>query len=560
MSVQKFEFPIVFQDLPQHQTYAQLCDSLERLDNASKEIFSRINSRINEQRGKLGDITARVQTCEAQIAAIASERRKATTVLSSNKYPAGPVLPNFESFYSPDEASEVETVCKSLMQRADERANSVGQEEGRRGGVVTTEDETLELFRFFADADQMSSYHEEEKLKEGLGKLPANLASVANLLLFNSTENPYKKYQSLDNLAGHVEVTTDEQPTAVETLAEAPHTVIESTDSPMLTAERYGFKPKLGQVPTFNLPAFLPNLPMVADDLTWSGDTRAEPVLAPSLLLNALPDVPDVQIASTDGATPPEAKAGPSGLVSSHSDCAVEPNTPAGPPPVPPPPPPELEKPLPPPPPLDPPLVDPPPTVAPPQPPAPPTQPHADSPPAALESTTREVAPPSPPPTEEVALPSPPPVPSPSSSADAGRNALLDEIRNPNVKLRKVTDPPPTRKNQTTEDAVKPPSPALNPRDALLDSIKEGVKLKPREEQTERAPTVEKLDMLSELAKSLNNRRSGMQKDSEKSNTSFPPPPPKPPPEEDFARSKITGLRQYLEEHEDDDDDGDWDD
>eukprot|EP00959_Pyramimonas_sp_CCMP1952_P334315 7001364-Pyramimonas_sp.AAC.1 len=106
------------------------------------------------QRGKLGAITARVQTCEAQIEVIASEKRKATTVLSSNKYPGGPVLPDFESFYNPDEATEVETVFKSLMQRADERARG-RQEEGQRGGVETTEDETLELFRFFADADQM---------------------------------------------------------------------------------------------------------------------------------------------------------------------------------------------------------------------------------------------------------------------------------------------------------------------------------------------------------------------------------------------------------------------
>ena len=38
------------------------------------------------------------------------------------------------------------------------------------------------------------------RTKEGLGKLPQSLSSVAELLLFNSTENPYKKYSALDNL------------------------------------------------------------------------------------------------------------------------------------------------------------------------------------------------------------------------------------------------------------------------------------------------------------------------------------------------------------------------
>ena len=38
-------------------------------------------------------------------------------------------------------------------------------------------------------------------------------------------------------------------------------------------------------------------------------------------------------------------------------------------------------------------------------------------------------------------------------------------------------------------------------------------------------------------------------------------PPPSEPDSADFARSKITGLRKYLEENEDDDDDDDdWDD
>lgn len=61
--------------------------------------------------------------------------------------------------------------------------------------------------------------------------------------------------------------------------------------------EGYGFKPTLGPVPTFNLPSILPNLPMVADDINWSGavggaSAQEGESIAPSLgFFNALPDV-----------------------------------------------------------------------------------------------------------------------------------------------------------------------------------------------------------------------------------------------------------------------------
>jgi WAS family protein 1 len=37
---------------------------------------------------------------------------------------------------------------------------------------------------------------------EGLGRLPAHLPSVSSLLLFNTSDNPYNLYLSIDNLLG----------------------------------------------------------------------------------------------------------------------------------------------------------------------------------------------------------------------------------------------------------------------------------------------------------------------------------------------------------------------
>jgi hypothetical protein len=59
-------------------------------------------------------------------------------------------------------------------------------------------------------------------LREGLGRLPTELESISSLLLFNTQDNPYKKYVSLDNLAGK-EVAAPVQDK--KSLADAPTTL-----------------------------------------------------------------------------------------------------------------------------------------------------------------------------------------------------------------------------------------------------------------------------------------------------------------------------------------------
>lgn len=44
----------------------------------------------------------------------------------------------------------------------------------------------------------------DEEQHEGLGGLPKNLSSVSSLLLFNTEENPYKRYVTIDPLRGAV--------------------------------------------------------------------------------------------------------------------------------------------------------------------------------------------------------------------------------------------------------------------------------------------------------------------------------------------------------------------
>lgn len=58
---------------------------------------------------------------------------------------------------------------------------------------------------------------------EGLGRLPSHLPSISSLLLFNTQENPYNVYATIDNLLGvdAEEETGDKK----DILADAPVTV-----------------------------------------------------------------------------------------------------------------------------------------------------------------------------------------------------------------------------------------------------------------------------------------------------------------------------------------------
>jgi len=233
--------------------------------------------------------------------------------------------------------------------------------------------------------------------EEGLGRLPRHLPSVSSLLLFNTQENPYKKYVSLDNLAGKEPEKKKEAPK--KELYEAPKTFIEGDTLPAVAVIEYNYRPVLGDVPELHLPSVLPNLPNVAD-LNWSVTSSSS--IAPSS--DKLP----VELPVVEAIPPPAVSV-------AHIDTSILPTTfsepaPSGGGPPPPPPPPS--------------------------------------------------APPPPPPPSAPSVPPPPPSESvmPDSS-DSGRAGLLADIRKgrqlKSAKNRKISTKAPSSKKEKTNSASK---------------------------------------------------------------------------------------------------------
>lgn len=364
MSSHSFNIPLIPEDLRRDETIHQVVDSLEYLDKVAEEIFSRIHSRVSSNQAQLQKINDRVNLAQAKIEKITGSK-KATNVFASAKYPAHDSTEFYETVFKPDGKL-----------KSPKRQSYHVQEKHRTVDETVLKDK-LQYYHVKGGRKKKAS----ETQGEGLGGLPKEIPSVSALLLFNTSENPYKKYVMLDPLG----VVTKTR-TALEEedmgMAEAPNTIRTNEELQRLQAENYFYVPGIGEVPELDVPIALP-LFGVADDVMYSADQ--EQSIAPTVMGSAMPDLPSV-VPETEG------------LPAGPAPGGGAPPPPSGPPPPPPP------GGAPPPPPPPPPPGPPPPGAGPPPPPPPPGD-----------------APPPPPPTADV--------PAEVSSGDGGRSSLMEAIR-----------------------------------------------------------------------------------------------------------------------------------
>lgn len=133
--------------------------------------------------------------------------------------------------------------------------------------------------------------------EEGLGNVLCDrIESISSLLLFNTAQHPYKAQELRDPLEDLDFKKTKKSSNMLEEgrdeIANAPESILQGEQSHFNKGESYTFKPKLGLVPDFNVPAFLSELSGVAD-ISYAQEL---PSIAPSnLITDDLPDIlPDI--------------------------------------------------------------------------------------------------------------------------------------------------------------------------------------------------------------------------------------------------------------------------
>nr|XP_038939949.1 WASH complex subunit 1 isoform X2 [Rattus norvegicus] len=202
---QVYAVPLIQPDLRREEAIQQVADALQYLQNISGDIFSRISQRVELSRRQLQAIGERVSLAQAKIEKIKGSK-KAIKVFSSAKYPAPEHLQEYNSVFTG-------ALDPGLQRRPRYRIQSKHRPLDERA--------LQEKLKYFPVCVSTKSEPEDEA-EEGLGGLPSNISSISSLLLFNTTENLYKKYVFLDSLAGAVTKTHTMLGTEEEKLVNAP--------------------------------------------------------------------------------------------------------------------------------------------------------------------------------------------------------------------------------------------------------------------------------------------------------------------------------------------------
>uniref|UniRef100_A0A3Q4B0H7 WASH1 WAHD domain-containing protein n=1 Tax=Mola mola TaxID=94237 RepID=A0A3Q4B0H7_MOLML len=296
---QVYSVPLIQPDLRREEAVHQITDALLYLETISTDIFRRVSDSVEKNRHKLQSITDRIRLAQARVDKIKGSK-KATKVFSSAKYPAPERLQDYSSIF-------IEATDPSSQTRPRQRIQNK---------LRPFDEKALKEKLVYLPVCVNSKKKSEDETEEGLGSLPRNISSVSSLLLFNTTENLYKKYVFLDPLAGAVTKTHQTLETEKEEKPfDAPLSITKREQLERQTAESYFYVPDLGQVPEIDVPSYLPDLPGIADDLSYSADLG--PGFAPSGPMHNIPDLP---------------------FFSEDSSPQFQPNIPPPPPPPPPPP------------------------------------------------------------------------------------------------------------------------------------------------------------------------------------------------------------------------------
>lgn len=251
MPVQVYNVPVILPCLRKEESIHQIIDSLEYLEKITEDIFSKISSRVGENRERLNSLNQRVDLAQAKIDRIKGTK-KATRVFSSAKYPAPAKLEPYKTLYSTE--NELEAV-KRQNYHLNSKFTAVDDQIMK---------EKLQFFNVHLDPNKRKEGNKEE----GLGSLPKNLHSISSLLLFNTTENPYKKYVMLDPLSGAV-TKTRSNIEEEQSIGAAPISITQGEEIDRMAATNYFYVPNLGAVPEIDVPVYLPDLPGIADDLAY---------------------------------------------------------------------------------------------------------------------------------------------------------------------------------------------------------------------------------------------------------------------------------------------------
>lgn len=102
------QLPVLYNDLQASENIHDVLHSLEHLSYIVNEIFTRVDTRIEEERVRITQIKNRVNICSQKVSQMKGSKQ-AITVFSTAKFPAPKSLPAYPTLFG--EIKEVSVIA-----------------------------------------------------------------------------------------------------------------------------------------------------------------------------------------------------------------------------------------------------------------------------------------------------------------------------------------------------------------------------------------------------------------------------------------------------------------
>ena len=277
---------LVSSDLSHQETILQIVDALDHLEKITEQVFSRIQSKIDENAQKLASLDKRVDVADQKVKKLSEMKTKATCIYSSSKYPDENELNDYQTTFAnmkvpfkvQDEV-KIQDLVKTLdVKEIKDKKRYFHLPMKKKPTVKQILDDTPDLRTPTKDSKSALSY-----------------------LVFNTAENVFSKANKNDlmntiNQKSKSKKDTSDEPDGDFTensLGEAP--TFASGDG--LMDQGLLFAPALGDLPDLDLPDIL-DLPNLPTDLSYMTDLG--PGIAPSI--QSFPDLTDEDLIIPDEA------------------------------------------------------------------------------------------------------------------------------------------------------------------------------------------------------------------------------------------------------------------
>eukprot|EP00940_MAST-03C_sp_MAST-3C-sp2_P002080 g2080.t1 len=325
-SSQAYCISAVHDDFDANHSVAVMIRRIQSLTAVMDKVFDKILVRVNHEADRITNIDGRIADAQAKVDVVTGVKT-ATTVHCAAKYPASEKLEGFtcvnhDLSFKPapdldvdDDAEDGKIVMPSELKTSVKRER--------------------DLIALYSNINPDLSAFETD-LKMGLGQLPSYLPSVSSMLLFDTTETPYKDYNVLPSLMGR-SAKERKDGSMGRKIDDAPDTFLNPDAA--LRAQQLDFlhrpaAPDLAPMEFIDLKDFDPSFSNVASNVNFASLDSALPSIAPTAHQKSGLDLPAIMDApgSTTSKVPDSSDSAPAAAP------PVVNHTPPPPPPPPPPP------------------------------------------------------------------------------------------------------------------------------------------------------------------------------------------------------------------------------